>query len=186
MQRIEALRLLDGLPGARGITRLPSNVAGTDHPIDRFGPPRETPLPAAMLDDLATRARPYMRGQVGRNRYLLDLCRHQVVVAPTGYGELGNRHATAWRAGTALVCQDLSHVEMMVPVEDRRNAAFCRPDLSDLRSIVEELLDDQPERERIASEGRKSFAAWAACWRETLYKGIEAHIRAALKCDDLV
>ena len=180
------MRHLDGLPGARGITRVPSLVAGTDHPVDRLGPPEETPLPAEVLGDLAAAASPYRHAQVGRNGYLFDLVRHRIVVAPTGYGEVGNRHANAWRAGAALVCQDLSHVEMMFPVHDRGNAAFCRPDLSDLRSTVEDLMADEPERVRIAREGRRSFAAWAARWRDQLNAGIEAHIRGALKFDDVV
>jgi hypothetical protein len=68
----------------------------------------------------------------------------------------------------------------MFPFRDRENVAFCRPDLSDLRSAVEELLRDGDLRRRIARDGRRSYTAWAARWREDLYLGIEAHIREAL------
>src|SRR6202022_3392316 len=110
-------------------------------------------------------ARPFLRARVGRVRYIQDMCRHRVVVAPTGYGELGQRHAWALRTGAALVCQDLSHVEMMFPLRDCENVGFCRHDLSDLRNLVGGLLDDDVLRCRIAHEGRRSFAAWARQWR---------------------
>jgi hypothetical protein len=108
------------------------------------------------------------------------MCRHRVVVAPTGYGELGQRHGWALRTGSALVCQDLGHVEMMFPFRDRENVAFCRPDLADLREVVQELLRDEGLRRRIAVEGRRSFAAWASQWRSHLEAGIAAPIRESL------
>jgi hypothetical protein len=91
---------------------------------------------------------------VSRLRYLLELRLHQVAVAPTGYGELTYRHGEALMIGAALVCQDLSHVEMMFPFADRENVAFCRPDLSDLRSTVEGLVRDEDQRRR--SHGGKA------------------------------
>jgi hypothetical protein len=69
---------------------------------------------------------------------------------------------------------------MMFPFRDRENVVFCRPDLSDLRTTVAELLRDDDLRRRIAREGRRTYMAWAARWREHLYDGIEAHIREAL------
>jgi hypothetical protein len=108
------------------------------------------------------------------------MCRHRVVVAPTGYGEVGQRHGWALRTGAALVCQDLNHVEMMFPFRDRENVAFCQPDLTDLREVVQELLHDDGLRRRIAGEGRRSFAAWAVQWRAHLETGIAAHIRGSL------
>ena len=129
---------------------------------------------------LLASAKPFAREPVSRLRYLLDLRLHQAAVAPTGYGELTYRHGEALMTGAALVCQDLSHVEMMFPFSDRENVAFCRPDLSDLRSTVEELLRDEDQRRRIAREGRRTHTAWAARWREHLYDGIERHIREAL------
>jgi hypothetical protein len=120
------------------------------------------------------------REPVSRLRFLRDLRLHQVAVAPTGYGELTYRHGEVLMTGAVLVCQDLSHVEMMFPFRDHENVVFCRPDLSDLRSSVEELLRDQGLRRRIAREGRRSYTAWAARWREHLHDGIEAHIRKAL------
>jgi hypothetical protein len=129
---------------------------------------------------LLTSANAFAREPVSRRRFLRDLRLHQVAVAPTGYGELTYRHGEALMTGAALVCQDLRHVETMFPFRDRENVVFCRPDLSDLRSSVEELLRDEDLRRRVGREGRRSYAAWAARWREHLYDGIEAHIRNAL------
>jgi hypothetical protein len=84
------------------------------------------------------------------------------------------------RTGTALVCQDLRHVEMMFSFHHRENVVFCRHDLSDLRTVVRELLDDDALRLRIAREGRRSFAAWAGQWRAHLEAGIAAPIRETL------
>ena len=72
--------------------------------------------------------------------------------------------------GAALVCEDLSHVEMTFPFADRENVAFCRPDLSDLPSAVEELVRDEDGRRRIAQEGRRTYTTWTARWREHLLR----------------
>ena len=170
VQRLEAMRRLEGFSGSRGIDRVPLTVAGTDDEGGGHSPPR------ALLDE----AEPFLRQRIGRVRYILDMCRHRIVVAPTGYGELGQRHAWALRTGTALVCQDLSHVEMMFSLRDRENVVFCRHDLQDLRAVVCELLEDPAAQRRIAREGRRSFAAWSRRWRAHLDAGIAAHIRSAL------
>jgi hypothetical protein len=173
VQRLEAIRRLDGFSGHRGIDRIPVTVAGIE---EAHGGSSRADARSALLDDVT----PFLSQRVGRIRYVRDICRHRVVVAPTGYGELGQRHAWALRTGAALVCQDLSHVEMMFSFRDRENVAFCRHDLADLRTIVGELLDDEALRCRIAREGRRSFAAWSSQWRSHLETGIAAHIRETL------
>jgi len=205
-QRIEAVRVLEGLTGTQGIF-----IAGADREREAASEAEATrgaeDDDAAPVNDdspeyymewveasstqllrakrkqwqaLLTSAKPYARAPVGRLRYLLELRLHQVAVAPTGHGELTYRHGEALMTGAALVCQDLRHVEMMFPFRDRENVAFCRPDLSDLRPTVEELLRDEDLRRRIGREGRRSYGAWAKRWREHLYDGIERHIREAL------
>ena len=79
-----------------------------------------------------------------------------------------------------MVCQDLSHVETMFPFRDGENVVFCRHDLADLRPVVEQLLTDEGARQRIASEGRRSFNALGARWRAHLDAGVTAHVREAL------
>ncbi len=173
VQRLEAMRRLDGLSGTRGIDRIPLTVAGTaDH---EAGPDADEARRVLVAE--ATR---YWHPRLSKAGYARDTCRHRVVVAPTGYGELGQRHGWALRGGAALVCQDLSHVEMMFPLRPGENVVFCRHDLTDLRSRVQSLLDDEPRRRRIAREGRRSFTAWAARWQSHLETGIVAHIRETL------
>jgi hypothetical protein len=167
VQRIEVMRLLEGFSGSRGIMEIAAYIAGA-------GPSPE------LRGELAESARPYTVRGVGRACYLLDLARHRVIVAPAGHGELTFRHGEALRVGRALVCQDLSHVEMMLPLRDREEVAFCRPDLSDLRPTVEQLLRDDGQRERIARNGHHAFAAWARDWRRHLHAGVEQPIRDAL------
>ncbi len=177
IQRLEALRLLDGLSGSHAITEVPEHVSGR---------PAAEPFwhgePLAQSERLCLQqaAGPFMRPPVGRLAFQLELRRHRVVFAPTGHGELTYRHMEALAAGAALVCQDLSHAETMFPFEERRNVLFCRPDLSDLRSLVEEALRDEGLRRRVSGEGRRTYVDWAGRWREHLVRGIEAPIHEAL------
>jgi Glycosyl transferases group 1 len=201
-QRIDAVRPLEGFSGRRGIlvhgverepeaAAVETETGGGQDDEDDDGPhyymewieawsPR---LTSAKLKDwraLLASAKPFAREPVSRLRYLLELRLHQAAVAPTGYGELTYRHGEALMTGAALVWQDLSHVEMMFTFADRENVVFCRPDLSDLRSTVEELLRDDDLRRRIVRDGGRSYAAWAARWREHLYNGIKRHVREVL------
>jgi hypothetical protein len=184
VQRIEAMRLLRGFSGQRSILYVQDDIAGTEHSPE-FPPAvlgRE--FPRDVRQELIEAATPYMNastgGGKGRWRYLMSFRRHRVVFAPTGYGEITFRHAEAWRAGATLVCQDLSHAESMFPLQDQENVVFCRPDLSDLRATVEEVLANHGTQQHIAREGRRRFTDWAARWRDHLYTGIEAHVRDAL------
>jgi hypothetical protein len=171
VQRIEALQLLTGLSGTRGFSSIREVVMGTEF---------RWKLPVQVHAQVAADAAPFMRRGMSRTRFMLDLSRHKVGVAPTGFGELGQRHAAVMRAGAALVCQDLSHVEMMFPIEHGRNASFCKPDLSDLRATVDELLADQELRRRIAHEGRRSLLDWSAHWKHHLDAGVRRPLSEAI------
>ncbi len=139
-QRIDAMRLLEGFSGTRGLISRGADGA-----------------PTLGECELIAASKPYLRAQTPRIAHLLDMTRHRIVVAPTGYGEITYRHAEALRAGAALVCQDLSHVEMMYPIQDGHNAVFCRPNLSNVKSVVQDLLDDDERRQRIARTGREEL-----------------------------
>jgi hypothetical protein len=177
VQRIEAMRQLEGLSGTLGIAptqgEVPRIISGTEY--------GGRTLPEDLARALVDQARPYWRAPVGRLGFLADMRRHKVAVAPTGYGEIGNRHGMALLTGTALVCQDLSHVEMMLPLAHMQNVAFCRPDLSDLRATVDRLLADDALRARIGRAGRAGYMAWASDWRRLLSDGLESHIREAAR-----
>jgi hypothetical protein len=169
VQRLEACRRLARFDGARGLN-LPPVVY----------PPGESDNGAAVRERLQHESADLQRPVAGRLRFVAEMAQHRIVVAPTGYGELGQRHGWALRTGAALVCQDLSHVKMMYPLDDRENVLFCRPDLGDLEDRVGELLADEGLRRRIALEGRRSFDRWARRWREQLDAGIAAPVRAVL------
>jgi len=208
VQRLEAVRLLEGLGGHHGITEVPERISGLAGGLasgsatesacgldggsaDRSAGGLAGGLSGAepywygkLLSSrerraLEAAARPYMRAPVSRPAFQLDLRRHRVVVAVTGHGELTYRHMEALAAGAVLVCQDLSHAETMFPFEDRQNVLFCRPDLSDLRAIVEEALGDEDLRRRVGGAGRRAYTEWAGRWREHLVGGIEMPIREA-------
>ncbi|HEY7951626.1 MAG TPA: glycosyltransferase [Solirubrobacteraceae bacterium] len=178
IQRLQALRLLDGFSGRRGITAVPEHVSGRAA-AEPFWHGKALAPPERLR--LQRTAQQYMTAPVNRLAFQLELRRHRIVFAPTGHGELTYRHMEALAAGALLVCQDLRHAEIMFPFENRRNVLFCRPDLSDLSSIVREALLDDGLRARLGREGRRAYAAWAARWREHLSRGIEAPIREALR-----
>jgi hypothetical protein len=169
VQRLQASRSLQSFSGARGLN-LPPVVF----------PPGLTGDAAADRERLRDEAADLRRPYVGRARYVATMARHRIVVAPTGYGELGQRHGWALRTGAALVCQDLSHVRMLYPLRDRENAIFCRPDLSDLAERVAELLADEVLRRRVAGEGRRSLRQWERRWRDQLERAIAVPVRAAV------
>lgn len=171
IQRLEALKELEGYEGMRGITRVPDFVAGVT--------PREQWSTTAR-DKIVQAAKRFSRKPISRPSYFMGLTRHRVVVAPTGFGELGNRHAAAMFAGAALICQDLSHVEMMYPIIHEWNAMFCRPDLRDLGGLVDFVLETEDARLRIAMNGRESMVEWSRHWRKQLFEGIERHIQDAM------
>jgi Glycosyl transferases group 1 len=177
VQRLDALRLLDGLGGHSGLTGVPERVSGLAG-AEPFW--HGEPLTADARRTLTAQARPYLRAATSRVSYQLDLTRHRVAVAPCGHGELTYRHAEALAAGAALVCQDLSHAETMFPFADRANVFYCRPDLSDLRSLIDELLCDERLRRAVAAEGRRVYRAWTRRWREHLLVGVQAPIFTAL------
>jgi hypothetical protein len=172
VQRLECLALLGGRSGVRGIVgtqgAAPLLVSGTEYGGQE--------LPQALARELASAADPFRRQQTSRAGFLVEMRRHRMAVAPTGYGELTFRHGEALMAGVTLVCQDLSHVEMLMPLRDRETAVFCRPDLGDLRDVVDELLSDPASCAKVATAGHRAFTRWAWDWRRLLRDGFESHI----------
>jgi hypothetical protein len=178
IQRLEALRLMAGLNGHRGITAVPERVSGLPG-AEPFW--HGEPLTGQTHNDLVQAAQPYMRPATSRISYQLDLCRHRVAIAPCGHGELTYRHAEALAAGAALICQDLSHAETMFPFEDRANVLYCRPDLSDLRTVLVEVLNEDALRRQIGAEGRRVYRTWARDWHAHLLAGVQTPIQAAFR-----
>ena len=167
-QRVEFMSLLGGFSGEHGLTDLAAAIVLPDGTV---------PVATATVRAAAA---PYFRRSVSRPRFWLNMCRHKVVVAPAGAGELTYRHGEAMAAGAALVCQDLSHIETMFPLEQRHNVMYCRPDLADLVSLLNELLADNEFRRRLGEHARQDFSTWSERWREILFLGFEKPLREVL------
>jgi hypothetical protein len=170
-QRIEFMRLVSEFSGQHGLTDTLAAIVFPDGTA-----PVATPTVRAA-------AQPYMRRTVSRPRFWLDMCRHKVVVAPVGAGELTYRHGEAMAAGAALVCQDLSHIETLFPFENRRNVLYCRPDLDNFVGVLRECLADNDLCRGLGERARGDFALWSRRWREILFVGFEQPLREALGRD---
>lgn len=170
-QRIEALRRLEGFSGVRGITGVPKKFRGLV-------------LDSELTDHhrswASDQAAPFMHPGATRLRYHLDMCKHKIVVGPSGFGELTFRHGEALRAGAALVCPSLEHVEVRFPFEGGRNVVWCNSDLSDLEERVGELLADEGQCARIAATGRRDILSWERSWQSVFEAAIAAPLREAV------
>ena len=165
IQRLDVLDRLKGLDGAAGITSIPPYTMGAE----------------STQDEMCKALQPLMRERESRLRYLTNLHRHKIAVAPTGFGEVTFRHAEAWRTGATLVSQDLDHVEVMFPLRKDENVVYCRPDLSDLREVVEGLLANDDRRRRIATQGHADYTNWARRWRQLVSDGLDRHLSELLR-----
>lgn len=68
-----------------------------------------------------------------------------------------------------MICQDVSHVDILYPFVDNENVIFCRPDLSDLADVVRKASDDDDDWRRIGRRGQEVWEAWGGAWR-TMFK----------------
>lgn len=168
-QRIDFVRLVSEFSGEHGLNDLETAIVFPEGAV----PVAEPTLRKA--------AKPYLRRTVSRPRFVLEMCRHKVVVAPTGAGELTYRHGEAMAAGAALVCQDLSHIETLFPFRSGANVTYCRPDLGDLTTVLAELLASEGRWARLGNAARRDFSQWSRRWSETLFLGFEKPIREVLE-----
>lgn len=167
-QRIEAARLLrdSSLPWAGGITEVPPDVQGL-RGIGLTHLSREEQ--AALSHSL--RAEGLMVEPLNRVAYQLSMREAKVVLSITGFGEICFRQAEAWANRRILVCQDLSHVELRYPLQPGRNVVYCRPDLSDLVEILEDIECNYRRYASIADQGYEDWHTWTAGAREVLKAG---------------
>jgi hypothetical protein len=164
-QSIDAVRLFEGFSGKRGIL-----TYWVERELEAAA--EETEAGGGQDDEQGRQSHYYMEWiEASSPRPPQRSSRSGARFSPPRSPSPGKYpHGEALMTGAALVCQDLSPVEMMFPFADRENAAFCRPDLSDLRSAVQELVRDEDRRRRIAQEGRRTITAWTARWREHLLR----------------
>jgi hypothetical protein len=115
----------------------------------------------------------------GRLRYRMGIASAKAVVSIAGHGEICFRMAEAWGQRRLLVCQDLSHLRTLYPFENRRNVIFCRPDLSDLADILDDVECNVPRYVPIAEQGYSDWREWSRRVPELLREGFSPILGAA-------
>lgn len=156
--------------GLNVITSVPDYINGTDYTLDVF--PWTRPVDARVRERFAAalRERHLLRaGPMPKRAFIMSMLRHKYVFATAGYGELTYRHAEAWQVGRAVICQDLSGVEILYPFVDNTNVIFCRPDLHDVPDIVRRVQADEYDWRKIGRQGRAMWEAWGGAW-QTMFK----------------
>jgi hypothetical protein len=120
----------------------------------------------------------YWMERMNRILFKRTLLNYFVIAAPNGFGELTFRHAEALEAERLLICQDLSHVEMMFPFINGHNAVFCKPDFSDFNEIVQHIFhgNNFSEYKQIAKTGRNEWIAWIKNIDAVLYEGVTKYL----------
>lgn len=156
--------------GLNAITSIPDYIDGTESTLDVFPWTRPVDLELRNRFAASLRERQLLRSDpLPRRAFVVSMLRHKYVFATTGYGEMTHRHAEAWRVGRAVICQDVSNVDILYPFVDNENVIFCRPDLSDLAGVVRKAADDEYDWRRIGRRGQEVWKAWAGAWR-TMFK----------------
>ena len=141
------------------------------------------PLPQNVLDGILKeieQAGFLARVRMNRNAFKRSLLKHKIILAPTGFGELTYRHSEGWKSGRAVLCQDLSHVNIMYPIENRENVLFCKSDMSDITDRIEELRNDDKLCASISEEGNRRWKQWIKKPDELLRMAITDHIHKLL------
>jgi hypothetical protein len=156
------------LPWTGGITSVPSCVQG----LDGIG---ITELTAARQQELTAQyqAEQILAPKLNRFKYQTSMRDAKAVLSITGFGELCFRQAEAWANRRLLVCQDLSHVDTLFPLEPSRNVVYCRPDLSDLVEILEDIECNYHRYAPIADQGYEDWHTWCRSARDVLIAGYQ-------------
>jgi hypothetical protein len=79
--------------------------------------------------------------------------------------------AEAWSNRRILVCQNMDHVETMYPLINGTNVVYCRPDLSDLVDVLEDIECNFAKYAPIAEEGYFTWRTWAQSVNEIMREG---------------
>lgn len=169
-QRAIAARMLrrSSLPWAGGITRVPKYVQG----LDGIGITSLSTEDRQHLED-RLRDEGIIAPKLNRFRYQTSMWDTKAVLSITGFGELCFRQAEAWANRRILVCQNLSHVNTLFPLQPGRNVVYCRPDLSDLVDLLEDIECNYHRYAPIAEQGYENWQAWCRRAREVLIQGYQ-------------
>jgi hypothetical protein len=140
-----------------GITGIASYVAG----LNGSGI-RELEPAARMALERSLAGEGLLTKPLDRIRYWASMADCKAVVSITGHGEICFRMAEAWANRRILVCQDLSHVRTMFPFEHKRNVIYCRPDLSDLVDVLDDIECNVANYIDVAEQGYRDWADWSS------------------------
>ncbi len=164
-RRVKAAEILAGMDGVRfsgGVYASPDDRAyKLKHgALDR--------LRAKVLDDRPAAEADRQKKQAP-DEYYREIAASRIAVALRGGGLTASlRYFEIAGLGTMLLSDP---PETLVPDDfaDRRQAVFCKPDLSDLSSLVRHYLREEKEREAIVAEGRAHLLKYHTCERRAEY-----------------
>jgi hypothetical protein len=169
IQRSRALMILkkSSLPFDGGITCIPHTVAGLDEANIW------KPLTATERFEITSQlqAAGLTRRTLGPPEYTFGIRDCKAVLSITGYGEVCYRMAEAWSNRRILVCQDLSHVSTLFPLQEGHNVIYCRPDLSDLVELLDDIECNTARYIDVAEQGHADWLAWIENTEEILRNG---------------
>jgi hypothetical protein len=168
-QRARALMMLkkSSLPFNGGITSILPMMAGFDEANIW------KPLTAVERLEIASQleAAGLTRRRLSRLEYAFSIRDCKAVLSITGFGEICYRMAEAWSNRRILVCQDLSHVRTLFPLENGRNVVYCRPDLSDLVELLDDIECNTGRYIQVAEQGHADWLEWIEGTEEILQNG---------------
>jgi len=135
-------------------------------------------IPIQFKNELKKRATNinFIGERISKKKLLDEMLAHGIILSPNGFGELCYRHAEAWLLNRTLLCQDLSHVEMLFKIEHERNAVFCKSDFSDIKEKLNDLKDDS-FRNNIALQGNRDWEKWISNPNKILLEGFEKYLK---------
>lgn len=164
-----------GVRGHHGVTSVTEYIGGTER-LEEKASRADLDTIHATLNENGLLHPPLNRYQFKRS-----LRRHKAVIAPNGYGELTLRHGDTWEQGRALICPDLSHVETMYPFKNETNVIYCRPDFSDVNSILSKIENGELDSALIGRRGQEDWNKWSSDINDLLSRGIMDHLNEALR-----
>lgn len=184
VQRAEAAQRFQrsSIPWKGGITGVPTFVTG----LRGNGMARLTPAEQkALTERIANEG--VLVPRLNRLQYQASMGDCKAVISITGYGELCFRMAEAWANRCVLVCQDLSHVETLFPLQEGRNVVYCRPDLDDLTDILDDVECNYHQYIDIAEQGHHDWLQWSRQLGQVLQQGFAGLYErgASEKCAEL-
>ncbi len=168
MQRVTAVRMLrrSSLHWRGGITHIPEWVTGLRGVgIFCLSSTQRADLEATLAAENLTTP------PLNRLNYQVAMQDCKAVLSITGHGELCFRMAEAWANRRILVCQDVSHVHTMYPLESGRNVIYCRPDLSNLVDILDDIECNYRSYTAIAERGYEDWLEWSRRAQEVAEAG---------------